>query len=140
MEWLGKDPERRIPVQTVILPVILGLFGLSLIFQSVRWTRTPSYGNLLHILSADVWGVIHLLVAALFVVSILLRPQRMVSVIAHTLGFVLLAGWELAFVVRYLTDGATTIVNVVSWGTYLFLLILSARRIEGQPEVGLQPA
>lgn len=120
----------RPPVQTVVVTVILAVFGVALIAQSDRWAHTPAYGNLLRIFSADVWGVIHLCVAAAMVTGILLPAYRLVRLAAHTLAGVLLLVWEGAFIIRYLTDSGTTIVNVVSWGTYLMLVVWAMRLID----------
>lgn len=120
----------RPPVQTVAVTVILAIFGVALIAQSSRWAHTPAYGNLLRIFSADVWGVIHLGVAAMMLAGILLPAYRLVRLAAHTLSGVLLLVWEGAFIIRYLTDSATTVVNVVSWGVYLMLVVWAMRLID----------
>lgn len=119
----------RLPLQTLAVIAIFVIFGLALIFQSGRWYNTPSYGNLLNIMSADLWGLVHLVIAAALSAGLLLRV-RLLSLVGHTAAFMLLTAWEGAFVVRYLTDSGTTVVNVVSWAAYLFLLIWSARTID----------
>ena len=119
-----------LPVQTVLITVILAVFGVGLIVQSDRWARTPAYGLLLQMTTADVWGVVYLAAAVLMGVALLVRQRRAVGIAAHTLTVALLAMWEFAFCVRYLTDNATTIVNVISWGTYLFLAVWSALLID----------
>lgn len=121
---------RRLPVLTTMLTGILTIFGLALIIQSDRWYRTPAYGDLLHILSADAWGVIYLGVAAALAAAIAARRWHSLAIAAHTLAIILFAAWDLAFVVRYLTDSATTAVNVVSWATYTTLAVWSALSID----------
>ena len=118
-----------IPLQTLAVASILTVFGIALIFQSGRWQRTPAYGNLLQIFPAHVWGIIHLVIAALIFLGLMIRV-RIFSIFAHTFAFVLLATWAGAFVIRYLTDANTTIVNVVSWAVYLFLLVWSGKLID----------
>lgn len=120
----------RPPVQTIAVTIILAVFGVALVTQSDRWARTPAYGNLLHIFSADMWGAVHLGVAATMVAGMLLPAYRVVRVAAHTLAGVLFLVWESAFVIRYLTDSSTTIVNVVSWSVYVMLAIWAMRLID----------
>jgi len=112
----------------------LTVFGLALVFQASRWSKTPAYGNLLHILSAHTWGAIYLVVAALMGSGLVLwNTNRAINVVAHTLAFILFAIWEMAFIVRYFTDAATTVVNVVSWASYLFLVYGSAMALDRRP-------
>lgn len=126
----GPAKFRRIPVPTIVLAIILTVFGFTLIFQSSRWSRTPSYGNLLRIFSADTWGFIYLAVGILLFLSVAFYTVRMLGVMSHTFAFVLLLGWEVAFIIRYATDQSTTIVNVMSWLNFLFVLLLSSRYID----------
>lgn len=118
------------PAQTAAMIVIFILLGTMLVLQSGRWARTPAYGNLLRILSADTWGYLYLGVGIFLAAGLVWQARRIISVMAHTVAFVLLSAWEAGFIVRYFTDSATTIVNVVSWGAYLFLLVVSAQRID----------
>lgn len=116
-----------VPIQTIMLIVVLYILGIDLVVQSIRWHRTPSYHNLLIIMSADAWGVIYCIVAVILTLgTVLFQRHRMVYNISHTLVLMLLTLWEAAFIIRWLTDGATTIVNVVSWGVYIYLAIRSA--------------
>lgn len=119
--------KRLIPVQSLVINFVLLALGLALIFQPQRWSRTPAYANLLLLLPANIWGVIHLVLGcALAVAVFVLHGNRTVTIVVHTLVIMLLAIWDVAFVVRYLTDSSTTVVNVVSWGTYVFLAVRSA--------------
>ena len=104
--------------------------GAGMLFQPERFSRTPSYGNLIAIAPAQVWGVAYVAVAAGLVAwRVSLRPA--VGVIAHMAVAGLTFGWFCAFVIRYLTDSSTTIVNVVTWGV---LLSLVARSVIGLDE------
>ena len=128
-------PDRlwRPPVPTVAITVILAVFGVALIVQSDRWARTPAYGNLLRIFSADSWGYVYLGVAVAMCAGILLRRHRMVRLAAHTLAGILLLVWEGAFFIRWVTDGSTTVANVVAWGGYVSLAIWAMRLIDSHP-------
>lgn len=118
----------RYPATTVGVTAILTIFGLALIVQSSRWGNTPSYANLLVLMPADIWGAVYLAVAALMG-SVLVWRVKWWAVTAHMIALLVLLGWEFAFVIRWLTDDGTTIVNAVSWGTYVILLLRSAQLI-----------
>jgi hypothetical protein len=121
-------PHRKPPLPTLGLVILLIIFGLALVFQSRRWSHTPAYGNLLQIFHAPIWGFVYLGAATLLLVGLLLEV-RSVNIAGHTLAFILLATWELAFFVRWVTDPFTTIANVVAWGYYLSLLMRSANKL-----------
>lgn len=118
------------PASTLGLVVIFIAFGLGLVFQASRWSSTPAYGNLLIIFSAPTWGYIYLTVGIVMLVAMFTRTFRLISLIAHTIAFVLLVSWEAAFIIRYLTDTKTTIANVVAWAAYLALVLRSATLID----------
>jgi len=109
---------------------VMVVFGLALIFQSSRWSNTPSYANLLLMANTFVWGLVYLLIGTLLIVASRQLHRRWLYVLAHTAAIALVASWLLSFIVRWLTDDGTTIVNVVSWATYLFLLVRSVIVIE----------
>jgi hypothetical protein len=125
-----KIEAERWPAVTLSLTVILAVFGFALIFQSSRWSKTPAYANLLDVFSAQTWGLIYLGATLCMVVGLVLRHTRWVGLAAHALTFMLLFGWELGFLIRYFTDSATTIVNVISWSTYVGLVMWSTRRLD----------
>jgi hypothetical protein len=111
--------------------VMLGAFlfiGITLIIQPDKYDKTPSYGLLLQIFDQLTWGIIYLVAFALLSLSRFDfgRWSITVSTIAHTFAIALTASWLLAFIIRYISDDATTIVNVVSWGVFTILLITSA--------------
>jgi hypothetical protein len=126
-------PWRRIPFQTTLTAIIPTVLGLALIIQSGRWLRTPAYGNLLRIMPADTWGAIYLIVAALLIGGIVYRKYHALGIAGHTAGFVLLAVWEVGFIIRWITDHNTTIANVLSWGIFLSLLVWSAKTAARRP-------
>lgn len=127
MSILYKVKSRGLPL--IGISVIYTAFGLALIFQPLRWSRTPAYGILLSIFKPEVWGTVYLIVAAIILTSILSQSRSLI-VMAHTLAVALSTGWLAAFTVRYLTDSATTIVNVVSWSTFTGILLYSVAQID----------
>lgn len=127
----GPAAPSRFPLPTLGLTAILAIFGVFLIAQSSRWHRTPSYGNLLTLMPADAWGGVYLGVAAIMAIA-LIWPTRWLALGAHAAALVLLLGWEFAFLIRWLTDSGTTIVNVVSWGVYVAILLRSAQLINSR--------
>lgn len=106
--------------------VAYSMFGVFLWAQPSRWARTPSYANLLQLLSQQTWGSIYLVAAGLLLGAFFGSNARWFKVVALTLSMALDASWLLAFVVRFFTDDATTIVNIVSWSMFLYVLIVSA--------------
>lgn len=114
-------------VLAIVVTTALTLYGLGLVIQSPRWDRTPAYGLLTQIFSADTWGLIHLVIAAGMGVGIMIRRHPIVAVAAHTFAIILLASWDFAFFVRWLTDPAkaTTSVNPTNWTLVLFLAVWS---------------
>lgn len=121
---LGRPRRRTVSLLTIA--VGHAAIGVALFLQPERWFNTPSYANLLSIASTDVWGSIYLAVSAVMLLAVWKRRNRILVVTAHTVGIALVAAWLIAFFVRYLTDDGTTIVNVVSWSTFLVILARSA--------------
>jgi hypothetical protein len=106
--------------------------GLTLWVQPQRYANTPSYANLLDILPQHAWGAMYVVVAAVKVAAVWRYTSRVLTVMAYTLGVALVVVWLAAFVVRYFTDDGTTIVNVCSWATYLYLIVRSAIRLDDE--------
>lgn len=123
-------PVFRWPKQTITLTLILTALGSDMVIRSSRWYRTPSYGNLLKVMPADAWGAIYLVTALTMLLGLVFNTNRIARMVGHTLSFVLLLGWEFAFVIRSITDSGTTIANVVSWGTFLCLAVWSGQLID----------
>jgi hypothetical protein len=129
----------------IIMAAYLAI-GLGLLVQPSRFTRTPSYANLLILAGAPTWGILYLLSALSLALWLGLQPtqpyepnQPRWGIAAHMIPIALTAGWLIAFVVRYLSDTATTIVNVVSWSVFLALLGHSEAMVFREPPVGLPP-
>lgn len=127
------------PWTTRLAILAFTLIGGGLLFQPDRFQRTPSYGNLLRIFPAVTWGAMYLVVAALLVSWTVRRAPQWWGVVVHTVAVMLVIAWLFAFVVRYFTDNATTIVNVASWTVFLALLIESALDIDDGDEVAATP-
>lgn len=121
----------KYPASTVGIISIFTAFGLGMVLQQSRWLATPAYGNLLIIMPVLGWGFIYLGVALCLALSLAISKPRVLSLGAHTLAFVLVASWEAAFVVRWLTDSSTTVANVVGWLVYTALVVRSATLIDG---------
>lgn len=104
------------------------VIGLTLILQPNKYESTPSYGNLLEILPAWAWGVLYLAASfsLVFTRFKFANGNVIISTVSHTYVSALTASWLVAFVIRYLTDSGTTIVNVVSWSVFLALLLISS--------------
>lgn len=112
------------------MAAVFTAIGLALLFQPGRFANTPSYANLLELLPQWGWAVIYLAVAALKVSAIWRYSIRSLVVAAH-MGAIALEGvWWIAFVIRYLTDNGTTVVNVVSWSVFLYLSVRSALMLD----------
>lgn len=119
-----------------IMAVLFGAIGITLWFQPGRYANTPSYANLLAILPQHVWSVIYLTASLLNTLSIWRYSYRGLVVVTHTVAIVLITAWLVAFVVRYLTDAGTTIVNVLSWSTFLYLAVRSALMVDDHSRPG----
>jgi hypothetical protein len=116
----------NLPLSTIGLVVLCAWFAFGMLVQSSRWYATPAYGNLLIIFRATTWGWIYLGIAIVLAMSLVLRQQRWLGMVAHTFAFVLLVMWEAAFIIRWITDSSTTVVNVGSWALFLALTLRSA--------------
>lgn len=101
-------------------------FGITLWFQPGRYFNTPSYANLLQVASTSAWGSMYLFCAVLLLIVTFRRRVKVISIIAHGISLALMLWWLVAFIIRYATDDGTTIVNVISWSTYTYLLVRSA--------------
>jgi hypothetical protein len=128
----------RIYVRIIIFAYLA--IGLTLVLQPNRYANTPSYANLIDVIPQWAWGAIYLLVVALLVTA-RITPNKIVGIVSHTVAIALTGSWLLAFVIRYLTDSGTTIVNIVSWGVFLTILIISATQLNDRVlEVPSAPA
>jgi hypothetical protein len=124
------------------MTLMMGVFwaiGLTLWFQPGRYANTPSYADLLAILPQHGWSAFYLAAGTLKAASIWRYEQRWLVVVTHTVAIALVGSWLLAFVVRWLTDPGTTIVNVASWSTYLYLVIRSALMLDDHVTPPLPP-
>lgn len=121
------------PIITYTVVAAFAAIGLGLTLQPARFGSTPSYANLLQFAPSEAWGAVYLLVACLLL-AWRLTPQRWLGIAAHTLAAILTLSWLAAFVVRYASDDATTIVNVVSWSVFLSLVIRSTGGLDDEDD------
>lgn len=108
--------------------------GLALILQPNRWSRTPAYGILLDIFRQQVWGTIFIVIAIIISVSVVSQLRALI-VVAHTLALAIATAWLAAFVVRWITDDSTTIMNVLSLSTITGILLYSVTQIDKTPVI-----
>jgi hypothetical protein len=114
----------------VVLCAVFFAIGITLLLQPTRYENTPSYANLLVIFRQATWGSLYLLAAALQIACIWRYTHRTLIVVTHTVVITLISVWLVAFVIRYATDSGTTVVNVASWSTYLYLAVRSALMLD----------
>jgi hypothetical protein len=119
----------------VVLALVCLAIGGGLVWQRSRFENTPSYAILLTKLPYPSWGLLYLLCGLLLMAHLLLVRALWFAILAHAVTGVLLVSWLSAFVIRYFTDRGTTIVNVVSWSVYTFLLVRSAKTVNTANEV-----
>jgi hypothetical protein len=110
----------------ILISIAYTLYGFGMLLQPTRFAATPAYGNLTQILDIRIWGAMYLVVAALFTVYAALVISRWLAIIVHIVGIIVTLAWLVAFVIRWLTDPSTTVVNVVSWAMLLALIGRSA--------------
>jgi hypothetical protein len=122
------------PVVTWTFAIAYVAIGAGLLFQPSRFSNTPSYANLLIFTSAGIWGCAYLAVAALMIGWRVAVRFRWLGVLAHVTAIALTSWWLVAFIVRYLTDNGTTVVNVVSWSVFLSLVIRSMSGLDDEEE------
>jgi len=135
--WLKLDDARS---HLAIMTVVFAALGLTLWLQPGRYHNTPSYANLLDLLPTWGWGLAYDTAAVLSAWCLVRYTNKRLVIPAHTYGIVLLVVWWIAFIIRWVTDGGTTIVNVVSWGVFLYLMTRSmAKLVDDRTEGELLP-
>jgi len=118
--------RRRIAFNLLTVAAAFLGVGTSLLLQPDRWNRAAGYANLLASASTITWGSIYVAVALVMAAAVWRPTLRVVAVVAHTAGIALSLSWLIGFVVRYLTNDATTPLAVLAWGAFLAALIRSA--------------
>lgn len=119
-----------------VIAAVFYAIGITLWLQPARYADTPSYANLLGILPQHAWSLIYVGTASLKVSAIWRYSLRPLVVVSHAVAIALESAWLVAFIIRYLTDSGTTIVNVVSWSVYLYLSVRSALMIDQHTKPG----
>lgn len=120
------EVRRHRPVPTMLMAGFTFLLSLGLIIQPSRWLATPAYGNLMDTLSPPLWGLAYLAAAMSLTMALALPRRRLIVLATHMWPVILLFWWEMAFIIRILTDEKTTVANVGAWAVYLFLTLWSA--------------
>lgn len=128
-------PPWSIYTPIITWTVIVGytVLALGMTLQPSRFSRTPSYGNLVQLFPIQLWGAAYLVVAALLL-AWRVTDRRSLGVFAHTVALILTMWWWGAFVLRWSTDNSTTIVNPVTWGWALSFVLRSAVGLDEQHE------
>lgn len=123
----------------VIVGTIFVVLAAALWFQSSRFTATPAYAVLMGIFPQHTWSLIYLGAAVLKGAAIVRYDLRILVTITHTASIILLSVWWIAFVLRWLTDSGTTVVNVLSWAVFLYLAVHSALMADAHADADSTP-
>jgi hypothetical protein len=118
----------------IMLSTVFIALALSLWFQTGRFERGAAYANLLQIFGPLVWACLYLVAGILTLASLKFRHSRTLITLTHTLNIVLVGSWWVGFVVRWFTDSATTVVNVLSWGVFLYVALQTAVEVDRESE------
>lgn len=100
------------------------IYGLGMVLQPRRFSATPAYGNLTKLLDIRWWGVLYLVMALMFGLYTVFLTHRTFGIATHLIGLAVTGYWLVAFLIRWVSDSGTTVVNVGSW---LVLTLLIAR-------------
>lgn len=103
-----------------VLAVVCAGLAQEMQLQPLRFTRTPAYGNLLALLPIQAWGWAYA-VAAVLLIAAVLWSSLALNTLTFAFTLTLLAVWWVIFLVRRITDIATTDVNLLNWGVLLWL-------------------
>jgi hypothetical protein len=115
------------------------IFGVSMILQLERWSRTGAYYDLLQILPGRWWGAIYLFVGTLLAIAAWRISTYWLVVAATTLGLMLSFSWSAAFVVRMVTNMNTTPETFVSFLAFAYLLLQAGIQAGRSPETLVGP-
>jgi hypothetical protein len=116
------------------MTMVLAGYGVTLITQPSRYASTPAYEDLLVVFRQPVWGVLYLAGAVSTALSFLLYRRKVLVFVWLFAAAMVVASWWLAFDARYATDHRTTIVNVLSWGTDLYLMSRAFITLDDAPD------
>lgn len=112
------------------------IYAVSLLFQPSRWSATPAYHDLLAVMSQRAWGGLFALISVLLVLGVWQHTRRWLVISALTLAIAITLGWDLAFLVRWISSDNTTPVTWVSWSVNLYMLGRAAALLDTE-EVSL---
>jgi hypothetical protein len=107
------------------MAIIYLAIGITLCTQQFRYSNTPSYHILLQVAPAWTWGIGYIVAGTLLAAYVLRWHAIWFSAVVHCVAGFLSIWWLFSFILRYLTDDKTTIVNVCSWSVYTYLVVRS---------------
>lgn len=107
----------------LVIGVVYLVYSASLLLQGLRWHRTPAYHNLLLIMPTGTWGVIFGASAVLLLISAYRTRPHWLAYASITLAFMLTTCWDIAFIVRWVTNSATTPETWTSWAVFSYVLL-----------------
>lgn len=109
-----------------VLTFAYGFYAVDLLLQPDRWDRTPAYGILLDLAPPWAWGIAYAVAAFGMGSYVAEWRNRRWAIITHTYAIALTLAWLAVFVIRWVTDGATTAVNPINWSVLVIIWIWSA--------------
>jgi hypothetical protein len=107
----------------LVMGLTYAIYSWSLAFQSQRWHRTPAYHNLLIIMPTGTWGVFFGVSAVLLLAGAFRPRPPWLAYSAVLLAVMLTASWDVAFIVRWITNSATTPETWTSWAIFSYVLL-----------------
>jgi hypothetical protein len=107
----------------LVMGITYLIYSASLLWQGVRWHRTPAYHNLLLIMPTGTWGFFFGASAVLLLVSAYQARPPWLAYTAILVAVMLTTCWDVAFVIRWVTSSSTTPETWTSWAVFDYLLL-----------------
>jgi len=123
-------------VHMLVMGIAYGVLAASMLGQGGRWHRTPAYHNLLLLMPVSAWGAAFGVTAVLLALAAWKPDPQWLSYLALTVALMLTTSWDLAFLVRWLTNSATTPETWVSLALFDYILIRAAALIDRERNAG----
>jgi hypothetical protein len=114
----------------LVMGLTYAIYALSLVFQGIRWHRTPAYRNLLIIMPTGTWGVFFGVTAVLLLAGAFWSRPPWLAYTAIVLAVMLTSSWDVAFIVRWATSSSTTPETWTSWTVFNYVLLRAGILIE----------
>lgn len=134
------SPSGVAGLHMLVMGLTYAIYSLSLIFQNVRWHRTPAYHNLLIIMPAPTWGALFGGSALLLLTSAYQRRVHWLAYTAILLSVTLTSAWDVAFIVRWATSASTTPETWTSWALFDYILVRAGMLIQSERKQEAPPA